>query len=1052
MNGNTGETSVLKRLGFSGHYKDVLKYLLPCLRGNTSLTHLDLRYSDLDDETFRDLMSLLQVNLTLQEIDVRKTSWDSAGKEAQIQEALKQNQKRAVYMSVFIEAKLAFGDAKAGRLFLCGSPLAGKTQVRQTLMRIVKGDSWIGNKLKELWRTEGIEVEFLQNNDKSQISIWDLAGQGIFRTLQNVVFPQSSNFCIFLFVYNPFREKKNSKKEDSCFQTELEEWLSFITSNTRVTGHSLPQVLVVITHKDKVTCHSLEWAHNIVSTLTKRFKNFVDLHQELFHLDARKKKEVIPLQNHIFEIFKNLLSEKSPRVPQLCSHLSFFLVTDTKKNRSCPLLPSKTFKDICAPSLTKFISSSSVHSVGHERIMSAIISYLNDVGSIISIPNLDYIIVDPNWLTYTLLGKLIALGQNFQPQKSGSSESSYVSKDGFVSQSVFAGLMEEFLRKQPHGEGVVDRKVLEDILINLDLCFKVEDPSQYFIPSFLPEHASTEKQTPQALAWKNRDETTQFVGIRIQCQDEITMSLTAAFFPCFQIFMRRKLISEMNVSKKNVNFSRHYLQFFFDGYEIYVEQGTSHKYVDVLMLRSMHKSRSEALQYMMKYIVEELISFCASSKGCPGVALVLGVIQTHCVKMLVPSDLRGAILIDELKSNFIRRSNEKLERIPPDELHLVEWEKLLNYEHSWPSIDRHTPVISERAKDLLRESDVEAVVNEIRQKQMQQLESWQQSLIQQMESRQQRLIQQLESLQEGLKEVNKDLIHSYPENENMVTNSNFADVKDSNRSSSRCLSQESSSVEDPNTRLILESIYVVGNKVDRVEKKVDGVDERLRSVQSILQRLEMKILSLQQELQSTLSDFTSKVDRIVKYSHSFQKPLLPKQPYITDDVGVFHRMNAALNAGTTVRLHLMCESSTGFHKVKDQEGLKIRVDRYNSSWIGKTIEISYKIMYYAAKAGLDVTLGLGQAIPDLADLRSNIVKLVGISDSDRRAVLKGGESMELQEAWLRIQQTLAPELRDSYSANFKLYQVKYVSLELGGHAWVCEECMDKGFRSGILTY
>ncbi|OAE30615.1 hypothetical protein AXG93_1037s1010 [Marchantia polymorpha subsp. ruderalis] len=709
MNGNTGETSVLKRLGFSGHYKDVLKYLLPCLRGNTSLTHLDLRYSDLDDETFRDLMSLLQVNLTLQEIDVRKTSWDSAGKEAQIQEALKQNQKRAVYMSVFIEAKLAFGDAKAGRLFLCGSPLA-------------------------------------------------------------------------------------------------------------------------------------------------------------------------------------------------------------------------------------------------------------------------------------------------------------------------------------------------------DLCFKVEDPSQYFIPSFLPEHASTEKQTPQALAWKNRDETTQFVGIRIQCQDEITMSLTAAFFPCFQIFMRRKLISEMNVSKKNVNFSRHYLQFFFDGYEIYVEQGTSHKYVDVLMLRSMHKSRSEALQYMMKYIVEELISFCASSKGCPGVALVLGVIQTHCVKMLVPSDLRGAILIDELKSNFIRRSNEKLERIPPDELHLVEWEKLLNYEHSWPSIDRHTPVISERAKDLLRESDVEAVVNEIRQKQMQQLESWQQSLIQQMESRQQRLIQQLESLQEGLKEVNKDLIHSYPENENMVTNSNFADVKDSNRSSSRCLSQESSSVEDPNTRLILESIYVVGNKVDRVEKKVDGVDERLRSVQSILQRLEMKILSLQQELQSTLSDFTSKVDRIVKYSHSFQKPLLPKQPYITDDVGVFHRMNAALNAGTTVRLHLMCESSTGFHKVKDQEGLKIRVDRYNSSWIGKTIEISYKIMYYAAKAGLDVTLGLGQAIPDLADLRSNIVKLVGISDSDRRAVLKGGESMELQEAWLRIQQTLAPELRDSYSANFKLYQVKYVSLELGGHAWVCEECMDKGFRSGILTY
>lgn len=164
----------------------------------------------------------------------------------------------------------------------------------------------------------------------------------------------------------------------------------------RVTVHSLPQVLVVITHKDKVRFGYLEWAQIIVDTLTKRFANFVDLHQEVFYLDAREKKEVIPLQKHIFEIFKNLLSEKSTRVPKLCSHLSSLLVTNTKKNRSCPLLPSKTFNDLCAPILKKFISSSSVHLVGHERIMSATISYLNDVGSIISIPNLDYIIVDPN--------------------------------------------------------------------------------------------------------------------------------------------------------------------------------------------------------------------------------------------------------------------------------------------------------------------------------------------------------------------------------------------------------------------------------------------------------------------------------------------------------------------------------------------------------------------------------------------------------------------------------------------------------------------------------
>ncbi|BFI31682.1 hypothetical protein MPTK2_3g24045 [Marchantia polymorpha subsp. ruderalis] len=1065
MNGKSGETSVLKRLALNveskGLWKAVWKDLLWCLRENTSLTHLDLTGSEIDEEEFRDLMGLLQVNLALQEIDVQRTSWARDGKAAQIQEALKQNRGRAQYMSVFRESKLAFGDAKAGRLFLCGSPRAGKTKLRQTLMRIVQGKSWLGNKWNQLWRTKGIEVEFLQNNDQGQISIWDLAGQEIFRTLQNVLFPQTSNFCVFLFVYSHFCEKSSFNKPESCFQIELEEWLSFISSSTRVTGHIRPQVLVVISHKDKVRSNSLSWVHSIMDKLTKKFAKFVDLHpmQKCFHVDARKKKQVLPLKNHICDIFKKLLSEKSPRVPHLCSQISSLLVTNTKENKSCPLWSSQKFHDFCAPSLTEFIPSSSTHAGDHSKILTSIISYLNDIGSIVYISNLDYIIVDPNWLTNTLLGELVALGQNFQAQELGSldkamSRDSYTSKDGFVSESVFVQLIEEFLLKQPHEERGVDREVLENILINLDLCFKLEDTSQYFIPSFIREHASMEEQKHQrtqleSMSWETRGETSQFVGIRIQCQDGRTMSLTAAFFPSFQMFIRRKLISEMHVSKEMVTCSRHYLRLFLDGHQIYVQQGKSHKYVDVLMLCSKHKSREGALKYVMKHIVQELISFCASPKGCPGVAFVLGVIQTLSVEMLIPSHLRGAILIEELKLKFIRSIKDKLEDLPLDKIQLEKEEELFNYEHSWPLIEGYiAQVIFERARDLLWESDVEAVVNEIREKQMQRLESLQHTLI-----------KQLEYLQQGLIKVNNDLIHTYPENENLVISSNFSDMIDSNRPSSRCLSRASTSVENPADLILLERMDQVEKnleqKIDGVGQKVDGVDERLRSVQSILQRLEMKtgqILSLQQELQSKLSDFMSKLDRFILYSYSLQQAKTPKRPYVTNDVGLFYRMSALLHVGTTVRLHLMCESATGFHHVKDQEGLKIRLDRENCQWIRKTIEISFKVMYYAAKAGLEKTLGLGQAIPDWGDLKSDIVKLDGISDRDRRAALKGGESKELKVAWLRIQQTLAPQLQDSYSAIFKLYQVKYVSLELGGHAWVCEECMNKGISSGILTY
>ncbi|BBN19878.1 hypothetical protein MPTK1_8g14480 [Marchantia polymorpha subsp. ruderalis] len=1050
MNGKTGETSVQKRLELSVRSENLSKgeweELLRCMRGN-HLTHLDLSDSELDEEAFRDVMGVLQVNLALQEIDVSRTSWATDGKAALIQESLQQNKERAVYMSVFREANLTFGDAKAGRLFLCGSPRAGKTQLRKTLMRI--NHSWLHksnlfNRWEVLWRTKGIEVEFLRKNDEMQISVWDLAGQWIFRTLQTVLFPQTNNFCVFLFVYSPFCEEKSSKKPDSCFETELEDWLSFFTSSIRVTGRDLPQVFVVISHKDKAIYSSVSWAQSIVEKLTQRFANYVDLRpiQECFHVDARKKKQVSSLNRHIFENFHKLLSDKSPQVPKLCLQLTSLLVTNTKKNKSFPLWPSKKFYDFCVSDLKKFIPSSSAHSVEHSRIMQSIISYLNDVGSIIYIPNLDYIIVDPNWLTNTFLGELIALGQNFQAQEPESSYrmSSYASKDGFVSESVFVRLIEEFLGNQSHGQRGVDREKLENILVNLDLCFKLKDTSQYFIPSFIPEHASKEEQKHEegahvdSMFWDNRSETSQFVGIRIQCQDEITMSLTAAFFPRFQMFIRRKLISEeMSVFEENVICSRHYLRLFLDGHQIYIEHiqsEKSHKYVDVLMLCSSQKSKEAAITYVRKHIVQELISFCASPKGCLGVALVLGVIQTFCVEMLIPSRLRKVILIETLKSDFIRSINGKLEEMPLEKSHLMEKEELFHYEHCWPPIGRYTGQISELARDLLWESDVEAVVNEIHQNR----------------------IQQLESLEEGIISVDNGLALCYPEAENMNSGSDAPQIKDLKPLSSRCLSRSSTSVENRSTRLVLFKIEQLKGEVQGLHKKVDDLDERLREVHSIMQRVDMKmehILSVHQELQSKLSVFMSKVDRSIGYSQEIQQRKTPKRPYVTDDVGHFYRLSAGLHVGKIVRLHLMCESMTGFHTVKDQEGLKLRLDLEKWEWIRRTIEISYKVIYYGAKAALTKFCGLGEAIPAWADLEADIVKLDGISSEDRKAVLTGGESKELQEAWLRIQQILAPELE--YSKIFKLYQVKYVSLKKGGHAWVCEECMNKGLRCGILT-
>ncbi|KAG6542536.1 hypothetical protein Mapa_016007 [Marchantia paleacea] len=105
-----GEPSTLKKLDLSFFNGNLLpgvwKQLFGCMRGNTSLGHLGLLgCKGLDEEAFKDLMGLLQVNLTLQSITVRGTSWEKDGKAALIQEALRQNKKRAAHVSVFKDAK-----------------------------------------------------------------------------------------------------------------------------------------------------------------------------------------------------------------------------------------------------------------------------------------------------------------------------------------------------------------------------------------------------------------------------------------------------------------------------------------------------------------------------------------------------------------------------------------------------------------------------------------------------------------------------------------------------------------------------------------------------------------------------------------------------------------------------------------------------------------------------------------------------------------------------------------------------------------------------------
>ncbi|OAE35303.1 hypothetical protein AXG93_392s1520 [Marchantia polymorpha subsp. ruderalis] len=65
MNGNSGETSVLKKLRLQAFNKDNVKSVLRCLRGNTNITHFSLSSSNIGEDAFTDLMGILRGNTSL---------------------------------------------------------------------------------------------------------------------------------------------------------------------------------------------------------------------------------------------------------------------------------------------------------------------------------------------------------------------------------------------------------------------------------------------------------------------------------------------------------------------------------------------------------------------------------------------------------------------------------------------------------------------------------------------------------------------------------------------------------------------------------------------------------------------------------------------------------------------------------------------------------------------------------------------------------------------------------------------------------------------------
>ncbi|KAG6552407.1 hypothetical protein Mapa_005968 [Marchantia paleacea] len=706
--------------------------LLDGLRYNTSVTCLKLKpsfFQFLSEDVFKRLLKLLRLNFYLREVKVDCREWLHDGKAAILSEAINRNTRQADYISVIQKAGLKFGSAKAGRILLCGSPQAGKTRLRKTMLRLTDSiPKWMDirtgrlvTSIKssldlDLKKTKGIEIATLQD-EKLNLTVWDLAGQSIYRPLQEVLFPKSGQACIFVFIFNPFETGKDrkvwKKNVESAFQTDLRSWLKFIASNTQDKAVSRTQVLVVLSHRDKMARSEtdLNWARNIVDQFQSTFEGKVELFsgKEIQCINCYDGGEVNLVMESIFQRIKSDFREINGRhlVPLPGIELTAVLLKRPKEILTSPIW--RTSKLYCF-----FIKhNDALRHIGPESesgrtVLQAMASYLHDVGTIIIVPNSDLVVVDPNWMTEKFLGELINQGHGFQAV--GSPKRQYhCDEDGFVGERTLTNMLSALV-DQFHQERIqVSLDELRELLLNLNLCFKLDDKdgdSRYFMPAIIDDYNDKKNFQKKRLRWSiESSDGCQDFGFRLQCNDLERTCLSRSFFPRFQIKLRNLLVQELKTSDKNICCSRGLIEIHEDGHDIFVESDSlAEEHIDILVRTcdtgnhkssnttrlSVNKIRKRAVKFVTVNIITPLREFSTSDMGCAGVALSLCILRTQCVTHLIPLELRGpeqAVSVEDLSNKLLDNAKKQLGYTRAFDITTDNYiDNCMTYKHSWPAI------------------------------------------------------------------------------------------------------------------------------------------------------------------------------------------------------------------------------------------------------------------------------------------------------------------------------------------------------------------------------
>ncbi|CAK9276769.1 unnamed protein product [Sphagnum jensenii] len=543
--------------------------LLKALEQNNTLRLLDLsgcsavkERQDIYDAILNCLETKPWLHLNLQDTPLSK----SESRFTTIQQKL---QKNAEFQAAFGNWNSPLVNSTGARVFLCGSPRAGKTALRQSLMRsnalnhsrplacmrlFSLSTSWAQDRNKGILfhrnqdeRTRGIEISLVQDSD-IVVSIWDLAGQEEYHAFHDYMMPNFAdvvNPCSFLFLFDPTREmdvgeQNRSRKEPKVLKEELIYWLQFIASNIPTSIAFPPELTVILTHADKDLHGGLvEWAEQVVQNARTTFKDIVNISPTIYALNAQSTNDVRPVLDFVFESSQELL-KRMPKVFAACGIMRRALASRAK---DC-LIKWNTFCDLCIQKLPTLTQGNNEQERVEPNVVlkrqKAIAANLHNTGDIIYFEGLEFVVVNPNWFCHEIMGFLI----NFRGIQ-------HDTHKGFASKLYMERILKQSLsratRNTASKRGIhLEPNDLMHLMLNLDICYE-RDPGNLdagiYIPTILDANFSTIERKKivegsRELTWPPSQEQNPkwvFLGRRFECKDHIRTFLTPRFFPRLQV-------------------------------------------------------------------------------------------------------------------------------------------------------------------------------------------------------------------------------------------------------------------------------------------------------------------------------------------------------------------------------------------------------------------------------------------------------------------------------------------------------------------------------------